>query len=219
MIKIASKEIIKKPERWAAEPLPMLPYGQGVDQLAIYLDMLLSWNKSFNLCGCHDAEGAMRHLAQDSFFLAAFLQKLASNWNEPVIYDLGAGAGLPGIPLRIVWQKGQLHMIERGQKRALFLANALARLKLANTYAHCADAASFMAANGPAHIILGRAFMPWQKMLSFCRPHLAPGGKAVFMANAMPQALPKNWRLESFLEYDLPRKKHWLWAAAPQECE
>lgn len=208
------------PGLWAARDVPFLPWGAGARELEAYLQMLLAWNRRLNLSGCHDAGTLMRDLIQDSFFLAVFLEKLRiqNRWNQPLILDLGAGAGLPGIPLRIFWRNGQYAMIERRQKRALFLANALARLKLADTTAHCGDAELLARKLAPAQCVLSRAFMPWREMLSFCRPFLAEDGLAVFMANEPVPEMDNGWKVNASFEYFLPAKRRFLWAIAKRHA-
>jgi len=216
---LPTQEILECPDLWAAPGIPFLPAGEGRAQLATYLDMLASWNKVLNLSGCHDVVSLLRDLVQDSFFLARFLEDVfqSKNWTSPQTLDLGAGAGLPGIPLRIFWRDGDFAMIERRQKRSLFLGNVLARLKLPRTSVHCCEARDFLASHKPAQCILSRAFMPWRAMLSFCCRHLAKNGIVVFMANSNPPGLDPDWRLLASLEYSLPQKRHWLWAISPRD--
>ena len=40
---------------------------------------------------------------------------------SPETWDLGAGAGIPGIPLRLVWDSGTFTLVEVREKRVLFL--------------------------------------------------------------------------------------------------
>lgn len=50
----------------------------------------------------------------------------------PRLIDVGSGAGLPGIPLAISWPHVQVVLCERSKRRATFLKNALALLRLEN---------------------------------------------------------------------------------------
>lgn len=212
-----SQALLENSESWAAPGLPFLPVPEAAAQLALYQDMLIHWNKALNLSGCQDAFSFLRDLVQDSFFLVRFLEDLFSQraWASPSTADLGAGAGLPSIPLRIFWRQGEFALVERRQKRALFLANVLARLNLFQTSAHCCDARDFLASRAPFQCILSRAFMPWREMLSFAAPWLAPDGFIVFMASRQPPESVPGWKLEASLEYLLPQKRRLLWAFTP----
>ena len=106
----------------------------ALEPLAEYLEMLCQWNKAMNLVGPHTWQDMLTRLAMDSFHLAGFLDKL--NLPEaPLCWDLGAGAGLPGIPLRMAWTRGAYYMIEVREKRALFISSVLSRLQLPSTHA------------------------------------------------------------------------------------
>jgi 16S rRNA (guanine527-N7)-methyltransferase len=116
----------------------------------------------------------------DSLHLAAFLPGLGLP-EEPECWDLGAGAGLPGIPLRVLWQDGRYTMVESREKRALFLRAALAALDLPRTAAVRARVEEFFRTAPPADCILSRAFMPWPELLALVAGRLAPGGRVVLL--------------------------------------
>lgn len=214
-------DLLRQPELWADAALPFLPTEAANEQLASYIEMLLVWNNVLNLSAYHNAADILRNLIQDSFFLAVFLENLLASKSVPQIYDPGAGAGLPGIPLRICWRRGNYIMLESRQKRALFLANALAKLKVPCTTAICARAEQHFANAPPADCIVSRAFMPWPRLLAFCRPALAPDGLVVIMANEPPPilkaSLEDSWKLKGSLEYLACCKPRWLWAMTARD--
>lgn len=153
----------------------------AVPVLVGYLAELHRWNKVMNLVGARH-EAPIFELFMDSFHLADFLHTLSLPDN-PECRDLGAGAGLPGIPLRAVWNTGQYTLIESREKRALFLKNILARFPLPGTTVFHGRAEQFQ--GQPADIILSRAFMPPETLLPFVQPMLAPGGLLILLLNAL----------------------------------
>ncbi len=209
---LSTASLVGRPDLWAARDVPFVPVLQSARDLAVYVETLLKWNKVFNLSGCHDARSIMAELVQDSFFLAFFLDSLFADKIPDHIFEPGSGAGLPGIPLRLVWPYGQYTLIERRQKRALFLATMLAKLKLPNTSVCCEDARTVLANAKPVQCVISRAFMPFGPMLAFCRPFLASDGIVIFMANAPQPELDQFWKLKASLEYSIPNSKRWLWA-------
>lgn len=212
-------QIISQPELWANQDLPLLPCGKARDNLAAYMDLLLAWNKKINLTGKSSALALMRELVQDSFYLTSFLDDLAraKNWQGPNILDLGSGAGLPAIPLRLLWPEGSLTLVESREKRALFLSTVLARLGLPATTIFSGRAEDFFASSSQKlQCILSRAFMPWQKLLPFCQPQLAVNGVMVIMANQPPPVLPSGWRLEKEMLCQFANKPRWLWAVGAE---
>jgi 16S rRNA (guanine527-N7)-methyltransferase len=188
---------------------------EALAPLGEYLALLMRRQRVMNLVGAKSRHEALR-LAADSFFLAGFLEGLPLP-AQPLVWDLGAGAGLPGIPLRMVWQAGEYHMVESREKRAVFLHTALARLALPNTFAVHERAERFFArmlAQGrQADCVLSRAFMPWKKLLPFTADSLAPGGFVCIAATGKPpEALPGFWELAAEYAYELGGAQRLFWA-------
>ena len=152
------------------------------EQLSAYLSLLMHWNKVMNLVGARHWRDALENLVLDSFHLERFLRDevLPALPDAPVSWDLGSGAGLPGIPLRILWNAGEYWMVESRDKRTIFLSTVLARSPLAGTHVHRGRAEQFMDGR-KADLIVSRAFMPWKEMLAFVKGHLNPGGRVVFL--------------------------------------
>lgn len=185
-----------------------------LEALFIYLELLQKWNKVMNLVGPYAWPQLVDDLLLDSFHLAAFLRALPLP-AAPEVWDFGAGAGLPGIPLRILWQAGRYSLVDSREKRVLFLQNVLARLDLPGTQATAQRAESFMEDAAPAHLLLSRAFMPWPKLLRLAEGRLAPGGAVLFMAlEGAPPSLPEKWRLLAQTAYAVPAGTRYFWAVS-----
>lgn len=177
------------------------------NQLAVYFACLMKWNKVMNLVGAKSWRAALLNLGADSFFLNEFLDGLPLT-PEPEIWDLGAGAGLPGIPLCIIKRRGIYRMIEAREKRALFIGNVLAQLKLPGVFIHqCRVEVFFKNPPGApqAQIILSRAFKPWHEVLELTRPHLAEEGFAIILSNGEEaKTAPSGWENSGQMIYDTP---------------
>ena len=129
------------------------------------------------------------------------------------VLDLGAGAGLPGIPLRLLWPEGSYTMIEKRQKRAMFLIQACGTLHLKKTDVQAVPAETYFASHAPCDLIVSRAFMPWRELLSFIDAALLPGGFAVFMMNdPLPPDVPEGWLAHSSKSYSVRGHVRYLWA-------
>jgi len=184
-------------------------------QLCAYLATLQKWNRRMNLVGPSHWRDILASLASDSWHLAAFLEALPLP-DEPRCMDLGAGAGLPGIPLRMLWQQGSYVMVELRQKRALFLNQVLALAPLPGVLIREGRAEEALEELAPLDLVLSRAFMPWERLLELVRPHLAPAGCVVIMANEPPPPqLPGGWVLERSAAYGSHKPRH-LWALRQQ---
>ena len=188
----------------------------AMEPLAEYLEMLCQWNKAMNLVGPHTWKDMLARLVVDSFHLAAFLDKLDLP-EAPLCWDLGAGAGLPGIPLRMVWTRGAYYMVEVREKRALFISSVLSRLQLPSTHIFRGPVEHFFQGQYyKADCILSRAFMPWRQLLDLASPRLHDNGVLVVLAlEPAPSELPAPWRLVEQLSYVVGGHGRWFWALAP----
>lgn len=174
--------------------------------------MLMTWNRVMNLVGQETWQDAAGFLVADSFYLAPFLESLPLP-GDPRVLDLGAGAGLPGIPLRLLWPEGSYTMIEKRQKRAMFLIQACGTLHLKKTDVQAVPAETYFASHAPCDLIVSRAFMPWRELLSFIDAALLPGGFAVFMMNdPLPPDVPEGWLAHSSKSYSVRGHVRYLWA-------
>lgn len=91
----------------------------------IYLKELLEWNKKFNLTSITDPEEIQIKHFEDSLSILQTIQLT----NQSVI-DVGAGAGFPGIPLKIVCPGIKLTLVEATKKKVEFLRYIVALLGL-----------------------------------------------------------------------------------------
>ena len=173
--------------------------SQVLPRLVTYVHMLMTWNRVMNLVGQETWQDAAGFLVADSFYLAPFLESLPLP-GDPRVLDLGAGAGLPGIPLRLIWP-------------AMFLIQACGTLHLKKTDVQAVPAETYFASHAPCDLIVSRAFMPWRELLSFIDAALLPGGFAVFMMNdPLPPDVPEGWLAHSSKSYSVRGHVRYLWA-------
>jgi len=90
-----------------------------------YLKLLLKWQKSHRLVGSADPMWIVEHLFLDSLL---FLKILPPGIQS--LADVGSGAGLPGIPIKIVKRDVQVVLIESRRRRAMFLTSVVRTLGL-----------------------------------------------------------------------------------------
>ncbi len=182
--------------------------------LSRYLRLLLQWNARINLVGPGEWQVVLADLVADSWHLGDFLRTLPLP-GALCTADLGAGAGLPGIPLRLFWNAGDYHLVEIRQKRTAFLLQAVAALELRRTFVRPQRAEQALPALAPVGLCLSRAFMPWPGLLDLVRPWLAHDGLVVVMANeAPPDVLPIPWCLAAATDYSAAEKTRYFWALA-----
>lgn len=99
--------------------------GPERDLFVKYLELLRKWQKSQRLVGSVEPGWVVKNLFLDSLlFLKVLPARIAS------LLDLGSGAGLPSIPIKIVRPEIQLVLLEARQRRASFLSSVVRELAL-----------------------------------------------------------------------------------------
>src|SRR5262245_2929113 len=90
------------------------------EAFARYLELLMLWNRTHDLTACRTPGEVVTNLFRDSLLFLAVLPEL----DRIVAVDIGAGAGIPGIPLRLTLPALELTLIESRRKRVSFLRAA-----------------------------------------------------------------------------------------------
>ena len=96
-----------------------------LDRFTKYLELLIKWKKSQRLIGSAAPHWIVENLLLDSLLFLPVLP-----FPLRTLLDLGSGAGLPGIPLKIVLNEVQLVLVESRRKRVSFLASVIRELGL-----------------------------------------------------------------------------------------
>jgi 16S rRNA (guanine527-N7)-methyltransferase len=98
-----------------------------LDRHQKYLNMLIKWQRIHRLLGSVEPDWIIENVLLDSLLFVKVLP-----YGSAEILDLGAGAGIPGIPLAIVLPHARLTLVEARQRRASFLSSTLRELGLGN---------------------------------------------------------------------------------------
>jgi 16S rRNA (guanine527-N7)-methyltransferase len=101
-------------------------------QLATYLDLLVRWNARMNLTSVRAPEEIVTRHFGESLFTARHLYPGKVETGSWKLFDVGSGAGFPGLPIKI-W-KPALHgtLLESNQRKATFLREVVRTLQLSN---------------------------------------------------------------------------------------
>jgi 16S rRNA (guanine527-N7)-methyltransferase len=135
--------------------------------LAAFVELLLKWNKVYNLTGVRGADEIVDRHCVESFALRSLLKGTH-------VADVGSGGGLPGVPLAIVEPERRFTLIESRAKRVRFLRHVVAELGLKNTEVAHGRAEDLRVAR-PFDTVLARAVAPPAELLDICRHLTAPG--------------------------------------------
>jgi 16S rRNA (guanine527-N7)-methyltransferase len=101
--------------------------SEQVDGFELYYQQLIAWNEWVNLTTITDYEEVQIKHFLDSLSCLQVLTSLAA---QRRCIDIGAGAGFPGLPLKIVRPEMRLTLLETTGKKVLFLEHIVGQLGL-----------------------------------------------------------------------------------------
>ena len=127
-----------------------------VKRLLDYLDLIQKWTKVYNLTAVRDPTEMLTHHLLDSLAAIAPLRRQLEGVALPVrLLDVGSGAGLPGIVIAICCPDISVHCVDAVGKKAAFIQQVAATLKLPNLKGLHARVESL---TDKYHVVSSRAF-------------------------------------------------------------
>jgi 16S rRNA (guanine527-N7)-methyltransferase len=99
-----------------------------LDQFQSYYDVLTDWAQRVSLTTVRDEEGIQRRHFLESIALIPVLAEEGLSLRDRSLIDVGSGAGIPGIPLKIIEPSLRLTLVEAKQRKAEFLEALLPQL-------------------------------------------------------------------------------------------
>lgn len=164
------------------EALGLAAAPAQVDALVQYLDLLLHWNRTYNLTSIRDADDALTlHLA-DCLAVVAPLERVAASGR---LLDVGSGGGLPGVVLAAMLPGWDVTCCDTVGKKAAFVTQVAGALSLRNLRAEHARVEQLK--RPPFAVITSRAFASLADFTTLTRPLLAPGGRWLAMKGKRPE--------------------------------
>lgn len=161
-----------------------LPPG-GRDALLAWADELLKWNPKVSLTAITRPDEVVDKHLLDS------LTVLPEVRGATHLLDLGAGAGLPGIPLAVALPDLRVTLVDAVAKKVAFLKSAAVKAQVApRVKALHARAEGQPQTEGIplADCVISRAFMDVGPFLALARHYVTPGGRVVTMLGQTPPA-------------------------------
>lgn len=167
-------------------------------KLLAFRDLLLKWNKTYNLTALRDPAQAIPLHLLDSL---AILPHVGNG----ALLDVGSGGGLPAIPLAIARPELSVSMVDTVQKKTTFLQQAVIELGLTNAAVYHARVEKM---GGQYAQISSRAFSELRLFVELTRHLLAPDGRWLAMKGVRPDdeiaALPADVSVESIIPLTVP---------------
>ncbi|OOB77138.1 MAG: 16S rRNA methyltransferase G [Epulopiscium sp. Nuni2H_MBin001] len=113
-----------------AKQLNIMLTNKQVDQLLLYKDILIEWNKKINLTAITKEE----EIITKHFLDSMTVNNAINIKNINTVIDIGTGAGFPGMVLKIVFEDLQITLVDSLKKRVVFLEEVIKELGLKNIY-------------------------------------------------------------------------------------
>jgi 16S rRNA (guanine527-N7)-methyltransferase len=168
--------------------------------LLAYLELLARWNRTYNLTSVRDPREMLRKHLLDSLAMTPFL-------DAGPLADLGAGPGLPGIPLAIAEPSLAVTLVDSNAKMSRFQREAVRLLGLRNVRVLQARAEN-VAEPGAFRLLTARALDRLAGIIAVGGHLLAPGGRLLALKGQRPDAeiaeLPAGWRASAVHALTVP---------------
>lgn len=174
----------------------------SIDRLLDYIALLDKWNQAYNLTAVRDpGEMVTRHLL-DSLAVAPHLAGQR-------IIDVGTGAGLPGIPLAILFPERRFVLLDSNGKKTRFLVQAKASLGLDNVTVIHSRVEEYRPEE-PFDTVIARAFAALTDILTLCRHLVADEGAVLAMKGGAAEAemVPAGFRVAELIALNVPGLAH-----------
>jgi 16S rRNA (guanine527-N7)-methyltransferase len=174
-----------EPAKAGEEPAVLSP--TQLQHISTYIDILQHWNARINLTAIRNEEEIVtRHFGESLFaarhlFPGSFSAHSASSAVKAFdsVADLGAGAGFPGIPIKLWAPNISLTLIESNHKKATFLREVTRTITLTNVNIQNVRAATLPPA--AFDVVTLRAIEHLAEVLPVAARLLAPSGRLALL--------------------------------------
>ena len=174
------------------EKLNITVTKENLASLAKYKDLLIEYNKKFNLTAIKsDEEIYLKHFYDSLTLIKAY----SLNGNLKLL-DIGTGAGFPGIVLKIFYPDLELTLLDSNHKKIAFLEVVIKELNLKNVT--CINS---RAENLPKtyreyfDIVTSRAVAHLRILLELSIPYLKVGGKLIAMKGLSEEEIKESAKI------------------------
>lgn len=160
-------------------------------QFITYLTLLEKWNQTYNLTAIRDPNDMVTLHLLDSLAIHPYL-----HGNR--IIDVGTGAGLPGIPLALIYPEKEFVLLDSNSKKTRFLTHVIHELKINNITIVHSRTEDFHPEKGFDSIV-SRAFAAIKVMLATTQHLIHADGQFLAMKGIYPEQeiaeIPPNFQV------------------------
>lgn len=135
-------------------------------KLQAYDTLLKKWQKTINLVANSTLDDTQTRHFDDSLQILPYLDAAAPG----TVYDLGSGAGFPGLVIAAARPDIDCHLIEASQKKCNFLSAVVRELQIQNATIHQARIEDMAKDLPPPDMITARALADLETILDLTAP-------------------------------------------------
>lgn len=150
-----------------------------LEKLVLYTELLLHWNKAYNLTAITEPSSISKLHILDSLTVASYVL-------GPYVLDVGSGAGFPGIPLALVLPQIKFVLLDSNNKKTTFLRHVVRQLSLSNVEVYQERAEKFNYPNC-FNTIVTRATSSLLSIVSATQHVRCANGQWLFMKGKYPK--------------------------------
>jgi 16S rRNA (guanine527-N7)-methyltransferase len=166
-ISISSKEI-----RLILESFELAATDELCEQIRVYIDLLLRWNRRISLTSITSPEEIVRTHFAESLLAAKMTSEIHGR-----LADVGTGAGFPGVPLKMYVPSLRLTLIEPNAKKCAFLAEVVRTLEMKDVEIIQKRYDDVRRPVPPFDIVTARALGQFLEFAEWAESVLAPNGR------------------------------------------
>ena len=153
--------------------------SRQLEQFDVYYQELVDWNQRLNLTTITDYEGVQIKHFLDSLTITLALQQAIAN---PHFIDVGTGAGIPGLPLKILLPDIRLVLLDSISKKAAFVHHLKQKLALDDVeivVGRAEEIAHETQYREKFDVVLSRAVAPLPTLVELTLPFCTIGGSFI----------------------------------------
>ena len=169
-------------------------------KLLDYLALIVKWNRVHNLTAVRESAKMVSAHLLDCLAVVPYLK-------ASTVLDIGSGAGLPGIPLALMWPHARVSLLDSNHKKTVFLKQATIELGLDNTEVVC-DRVENWRPQQQFELVISRAFSALPDFLRCAGEHCSARGTIAAMKGVYPHEelaqLPPGFKLRGVQPLKVP---------------
>lgn len=163
------------------------------EQIKIYIDILLRWNRKISLTTVTDPAEIVRFHFGESLFATTIVPI-----GESRLADVGSGAGFPGLAIHLLDPVSEVVLIESNAKKATFLSEVCRELNLEKVQVFRGRMEEFVRVVPEMNAISARALGQHDELLAWSHSRLKPAGRLIL------------WLGEEDV-FEVAKNESWLW--------